>query len=105
MNEWHHRPTWPEDPRTHATDRHVAYGEDPVGRIMRIDGGPQNGRWRWTGIWVGWDNAGTAETLEEGLQALREAYIHMLETDPRRCVYSKGSPYYRETPRPIPPRS
>ena len=42
-----------------------------VGRVFLIEAGQQGGLWRWSCLWVGTDTNGTAETLAEGLEAIK----------------------------------
>lgn len=53
------------------TDRIVLCDGVPVGRVLMIDAGEQRGLWRWSGLWIGSDTTGTADTLAEGLQEIK----------------------------------
>ena len=53
------------------TDRVVICDGLTVGRVAMIEAGQQEGLWRWSCLWVGTDTNGTAETLDEGLKAIK----------------------------------
>ena len=67
-------------------DRTVLCDGRPVGRVVRIDDGPQAGTWDWSGLWVGNDTRGNVPTLEQGLQEIKSrvtaAALDALPPDP-----------------------
>jgi hypothetical protein len=43
----------------------------PIARVRQIDSGQQTGLWHWSAYWIGTNTRGTAETLAEGLEAIK----------------------------------
>ena len=74
MGRWTHRPTWPDRA---AIDRVVLCDGVKVARIEQFPHGPQEGLWEWAGRWDGEDNHGTADTLEEALEIVRERDLRL----------------------------
>ena len=64
-----HRPTWPDH---RANDRVVLRDGEIVARVYQHEHGPQAGEWSWFGHWTGYDNTGSAETLDEALNTVQE---------------------------------
>ncbi len=80
-----HRPTSlpGADP---AKDRSVMCDGRLVGRVFEIDGGQQEGLWRWSCMWIASDTSGTAESLEAGLAEIKARWSaeawDLLPSDP-----------------------
>lgn len=70
---WTHRPTGLGGDG--EKDRTVCVDGQPVGRVYQIENGPSDGFWQWSGLWVGPGHTGVARTFEDGLDAVREAYL------------------------------
>ena len=66
---WTHRRTWPDH---RANDRVVLHDGTIVARIYQHEHGPETGEWAWFGQWAGHDNSGSAVTLDEALNEVRE---------------------------------
>ena len=54
-----------------ATDREVLCDGRPIARVRQIESGQQSGLWQWSAYWVSNDNRGTAESLADGLEAVK----------------------------------
>ena len=52
-------------------DRVVICDGLKVGRVEQVEAGQQEGLWQWACYWVGNDTNGTAETMAEGLEAIK----------------------------------
>ena len=52
-------------------DRLVLCNGLRVGRVFRIDDGPQAGSWDWSAMCVGNDTRGNVATLEDGLEEIK----------------------------------
>lgn len=70
--KWTHRPTWPDDPASHGTDRLVLRDGEQFGRVMQEPFGAREGQWAWSRtVTTLPGHNGHAETLEDALDALR----------------------------------
>ena len=69
------RRTWPDCPH----DFSASDGDLPIGRVFRIEGGPVDGKWRWTmtaslGNRLG-NSGGTADSRDHACHAVETAYV------------------------------
>lgn len=69
---WTHENTWPDGNGHTVTDDFTVYRDGlRVGRIYKERYGPLKDQWQWFGRWVGNNNSGKCETLDEALKAVR----------------------------------
>ena len=70
--KWTYKPTWPDSRKD--IDRIVLKDDIVVARTYQHDGGPSSGQWSWFLTRGGIDGSGTADSLEEALEAVRQRY-------------------------------
>ena len=54
-------------------DRTILFDGIEIGRVLRIELGPQAGLWRWASYWVPAET-GTEPTLEEAISAMERTF-------------------------------
>lgn len=99
MTTYTDEPTSAKDaPERQKRDRVVTFDGDVIGRVQQFDGGPQNGKWRWTLVWTPpepYKNAGTTDTLKEGLQAIRDAHQRPIDDPDREHIHQRNRPAWK----------
>lgn len=83
MTTFSHRTAWPDDPRTHEVSRQAFADGKPIGGAYLINGGPQSGLWHWGGL----GKQGTADSLAEALESIKQAYLTASAADLEHHAY------------------
>lgn len=70
--KWTHKNTWKDPGHTIVEDRSVYRDGVRVGRIYKERYGPLKDVYQWFGSWVGHNNSGRCDTLDEALSEIRK---------------------------------
>jgi hypothetical protein len=78
------------DPEVRFPRFHMETGDETIGNVHRITGGPQDGKWQWSmtvtlaGPRYGSPISGTVDKRSDAARAVFECYRHYLSTRPRQ---------------------